>query len=85
MFGVAVSQDMLRDGRVKYGDPIYIEGFGTRIVNDCMNKRYTNRIDLLVFTQQEEHVIGVRKNVKVWRIDYEQEGKILKAPRVRRH
>ena len=66
-FGVAVSQDMLADGRVKYGDVLYIEGVGYRVVNDCMNKRHTNRIDVLVFTYAEEKRIGTRK-VGVWRI-----------------
>jgi 3D (Asp-Asp-Asp) domain-containing protein len=85
MFGVAVSQDMLRDGRVKYGDILIVEGMKqARVVNDCMNKRYTNRIDILVFTHNEEKKIGVRKGIKIWRIDYEQEGKTIKAPRIRR-
>jgi 3D (Asp-Asp-Asp) domain-containing protein len=79
--GVAVSQDMLRDGRVHYGDIILIEGYGMRVVNDCMNKRHKNRIDILVFTHREEQRIGTRPNVKVWRIDYGTEGKASNQPR----
>ncbi len=75
-----MSQDMLHDGRVKYGDILYIEGYGARVVNDCMNKRHKNKVDLLVFTTKEEHAIGIRHNVKVWRLRYEQEGKVNKAP-----
>ncbi len=83
-YGVAVSQDMLKDGRVKYGDTIYIEGYGARVVNDCMNKRYTNRVDLLVFTHAEEKRIGTRQNVKVWRIDYATKRKASKGTEDRR-
>lgn len=60
-FGVAVSQDMLADGRVKYGDVLYIPGYGLRVVNDCMNARHRNRVDLLVFTYDEEKIIGERR------------------------
>lgn len=66
--GVAVSQDMLADGRVKYGDVLYIDGVGYRVVNDCMNKRHVNRIDVLVFTHAEERRIGTRSGITVWRI-----------------
>jgi len=62
--GVAVSQDLLKSGRVRYGDVLYIDGFGFRVVNDCMNARITNAVDLLVFTKAEEKAVGVqRRNV----------------------
>lgn len=60
-FGVAVSQDMLADGRVHYGDVLYIPGYGLRVVNDCMNARHRDRIDLLVFSYDEEKMIGTRQ------------------------
>lgn len=60
-FGVAVSQDLLKSGRVHYGDVLYISGFGQRVVNDCMNPRHKNSIDLLVFTRAEEKAVGVRR------------------------
>lgn len=66
-FGVAVSQDMLKDGRVKYGDILYIPGFGYRVVNDCMNARHKNAVDLLVFTHREEKKVGVR-HLNVYKI-----------------
>lgn len=59
-FGVAVSQDLLKSGRVHYGDVLYIPGYGHRVVNDCMNPRHKNSIDLLVFTRAEEKAVGVR-------------------------
>lgn len=66
-FGIAVSQDMLRDGRVKYGDILYIPDFGYRVVNDCMNARHKNAVDLLVFTHREEKAVGVRR-INVYRV-----------------
>lgn len=75
--GVAVSQDMLRDGRVKYGDILYVQGFGYRVVNDCMGLYkhengvmvpITNSIDLLVFTDAAERHVGTRF-LKVYKLE----------------
>jgi 3D (Asp-Asp-Asp) domain-containing protein len=66
-FGAAVSQDMLKDGRVKYGDVLYIPTLGYRVVNDCMNARHKNAVDLLVFTHKEEKAVGVR-HIRVYKI-----------------
>lgn len=50
----ALSRDLLErwGGEFAYGDTIYLEGVGkfsgAWIVKDTMNKRWTNRIDLLV-------------------------------------
>jgi 3D (Asp-Asp-Asp) domain-containing protein len=60
-FGVAVSQDLLKSGKVHYGDVLYVPGYGNRIVNDTMNPRHTNAIDLLVLTREEEKAVGTRK------------------------
>jgi 3D (Asp-Asp-Asp) domain-containing protein len=83
--GVAVSQDLLRDGRLKYGDIIFIEGFGFKVVNDCMNPRLKNAVDIWVATKQEEHRVGVR-NLKVWKVTWQiKEGSAgTKAPRTGR-
>jgi 3D (Asp-Asp-Asp) domain-containing protein len=59
-FGCAVSQDLLRDGLVNYGDVLYVPGYGYRVVNDTMNARHTKHVDLLVFTHKEEKAVGVR-------------------------
>jgi 3D (Asp-Asp-Asp) domain-containing protein len=67
MYGVAVSQDFLKSGKIHYGDVLYIPGFGFRIANDCMHKRKRNSIDLLVFTKREEIQIGTR-HLKVYKI-----------------
>ena len=58
---VAVSRDL----RGWLGKRVYIEGFGVRLVNDLMNARYTNAIDVLVADVPTAKRIGVRKNVLV--------------------
>lgn len=65
--GVAVSQDMLKSGVVKYGDVLYIEGIGFKVVNDVMNARHKNHLDIWVETYEQEKAIGVRKLV-VYRV-----------------
>lgn len=64
-FGVAVSQDYLKSGEVHYGDILYIEGYGFKVVNDTMNIRHTKAVDMLVFTRNEEKAVGFRR-LKVW-------------------
>jgi len=65
--GVAVSQDFLDSGVLHYGDCLYIDGVGFRLVNDCLNRRYTKSVDVFVYTQKEERAFGVR-HLKVWLI-----------------
>lgn len=66
-FGCAVSQDLLKDGLVAYGDVLYVPGYGFRIVNDTMNARHKKHVDLLVFTHNEEKAVGVR-HLKVFKV-----------------
>jgi 3D (Asp-Asp-Asp) domain-containing protein len=65
--GVAVSQDMHKrfGGFLDYGDVIYIEGIGFKVVNDLMNPRHKKCIDIWVKSIKEEKIIGVQR-VKVW-------------------
>lgn len=60
-YGVAVSRDMLLGRRICYGDIVYIPEFGYKVVNDTMNKRHKNHIDIFVNTFAQEREIGVRK------------------------
>lgn len=67
--GVAVSQDLLLSGRVKYGDWLYLEGIGLKRVNDTMNARHKNRVDVWVNTYKEEKEFEARYKqhpIKVW-------------------
>lgn len=59
-YGCAVSQDLLKD-KIAYGDVLFIPGFGLRVVNDTMNVRHKNSVDLWVATKAEEKAVGVRK------------------------
>lgn len=74
--GVAVSQDLLKSKRIKYGDWLYIEGVGLKRVNDTMHVRFKNHIDVWVKTYDEEkkfHQKFKGKPVKVWIISFTQE------------
>lgn len=52
---VAVSPDLLKrfGGKYRYGDKIYVkyptQYKGVWTINDCMNKRYKNKIDFLIW------------------------------------
>lgn len=59
-FGVAVSQDLLQNGSVHYGDILFVTGYGYRVVNDTMAIKNHKAVDLMVFTKEEEKAIGVR-------------------------
>lgn len=60
MYGAAASQDLLKSGKLHYGDVIYVPHFGWRVINDCMNSRHKNAIDLLVFSRAQEKQVGTR-------------------------
>lgn len=64
-FGIAASQDLLKSGEVHYGDIVIVEGYGARVVNDCMGPRANHAFDLMVFTHAEEKKVGVR-HLKVY-------------------
>ncbi len=63
--GVAISQDFLDSGIVHFGDCLYIDGVGFRIVNDCMHRRHKRCVDVFVYTYAEEKKFGTR-HLKVW-------------------
>jgi 3D (Asp-Asp-Asp) domain-containing protein len=70
--GIAVSQDLLDSGEVHYGDAVFVEGYGYRLVNDTMARRLTRSCDLFVYTKAEEKKVGVR-HLKVWLVGRPQE------------
>lgn len=74
--GVALSRDLLErwGGPVKYGDTVFIEGFGMKVVNDCMNRKHKQHVDIWVKTYREEKAIGWQKR-KVWMIKTRTSGK----------
>lgn len=52
--GVAISQDLLKSGKVKYGDWLYIPGIGLKRAKDCMHHRHKNSVDVWVGSLKEE-------------------------------
>ena len=69
--GLAVSQDLLvkNGGPLSFGDVVFVEGAGIKIVNDVMNKRHKHRIDIWVKTYDEEKDFDERikaSKLQVW-------------------
>ena len=60
MGGIAVSQDLLKSGKLHYHDTVYVQGFGYYQVNDTMNVRIHDAIDIWVETKAEERLVGVQ-------------------------
>jgi 3D (Asp-Asp-Asp) domain-containing protein len=65
--GVAVSQDLLKSGVLRFGDYVYIEKYGLKRVNDTMNARHRMSIDIFVKEKIDEKRIGVR-HLKLWKV-----------------
>lgn len=69
---VAVSRDLLKNGKVKYGDRIKLECkdknlSGIYYVHDTMHPRWEKRIDILA--HQDNRTYGMQKNVKIEYLD----------------
>ncbi len=58
---VAVSRDLLKSGW-KLGDKLFIEGMGVFSIEDTMNARWKNRIDVAVAGKKDAYKIGLIKN-----------------------
>lgn len=74
--GVAVSQDLLKNKTVKYGDWLYIQGVGLKRVNDTMHERHKNHIDVWLPTLEAEKKFHQRfkgKRVRVYKISFTEE------------
>jgi len=76
--GVALSRDLLRrwGGPVEYGDYIYIEGYGIKVVNDCMADYWCLQYAII---KDKNHCIKkkyIRKHVDIWVETYAEEKQI---------
>ena len=61
---VAVSRDLFASLK---GKSIYIEGYGTYIVEDTMHSKYKKKVDLFVKTKKEAfNKIGHQKGIKIY-------------------
>jgi len=75
MDGVAISRDLHKKwgGPLKFGDVLYIEGVGIKIVNDVMHAKHMNHLDVFVWTQEEEAYYWKKfgkRTVKVWKVKF---------------
>ncbi|QGY39732.1 hypothetical protein GM415_06235 [Pseudodesulfovibrio cashew] len=59
---IAVSRDLFDQGWV-FGRKVRIEGLGIFEINDLMNKRYTQRIDIFMWDEDQARQFG-KKNIK---------------------
>lgn len=69
---VAVSRDLLKNGKVKYGGRVKLKCkdkslSGTYYVHDTMNPRWTKRIDILA--HQDIRTTGKQENVEIEYLD----------------
>ena len=55
---IAVSRDLFKHLKHR---KVYIEGLGIFTIEDTMNERYSNRVDLLVSSKSEAKKIGIGK------------------------
>ena len=71
--GVAVSQDLLKSKKLKYGDWLYIEEVGLKRINDTMHPRFTNHVDVWLSTLAEEKKFHARykgRKLKIWKVSF---------------
>jgi len=60
--GIAISQDMLKKNKLRFGDRVYIPEFEQIfIVNDTMNKRHGASVDIFIYDLQQAKDFGKHK------------------------
>jgi len=57
---IAVSRDLFKDGWI-FGLKVYIYGIGIFEINDLMNKKHKNRIDIFMWKKERAKKFGVKK------------------------
>lgn len=85
--GIAVSQDLLKSGHVRYGDLIYVEDVGFKFVNDTMHIRHKEHIDVWVSSYKEEQEFHRKfkgRKLKVWIVKHEGKSQLRFRKDVRR-
>lgn len=75
-----MSRDLLKrwGGPINYGDILYIEDIGFKVVNDCMHERHKNHLDVWVGSlkkEQDFHKKFKGKKLKVWIVRRDNETK----------
>jgi len=63
----ATSRDLKKKYKLEYGDLVVIPMLNMCLeIQDIMNKRYTDRIDIFSFSKQEAIKFGVKKQIGVF-------------------
>ena len=60
--GIAVSRDLFKRGW-SFGKKIYIEGYGVYEINDLMNERFKNHIDIFMWDTKKAKKFGKKELV----------------------
>jgi 3D (Asp-Asp-Asp) domain-containing protein len=59
---VALSRDIEEEFGFKFGDTVVIEGYGSFAFEDRMNKRWTRRVDILMYSREAAGKFGVQSS-----------------------
>jgi len=63
---VAVSRDLMREHGLRFGQRIFIAGYGVYEVRDVMNPRWERRVDLWCPDLKAAKLHGVNEAVMIW-------------------
>lgn len=62
---IALSRDIEKKYGFKFGDDVFLLGLGRFIFEDRMNKRWTNRVDILMFSEKKAKSFGLQSSFLV--------------------
>jgi len=78
---VALSRDLEKDFGFTFGDMVVLEGIGSFIFEDRMNKRWKRRVDILMSSREDAKKFGRKKSYLVVHSDaIESPGKDIRHP-----
>jgi 3D (Asp-Asp-Asp) domain-containing protein len=58
---IGISRDLKQRYKIKWGTKLHIKGFGVRIVEDLMNRRIKNSVDIWYPTKNQCRIFGKKK------------------------
>jgi 3D (Asp-Asp-Asp) domain-containing protein len=59
---IALSRDLEEKYNFVFGDEVYLLGLGKFVFEDRMNKRWKNRVDILMFSEKRAREFGVQSS-----------------------
>lgn len=60
---IAVSHDLKARYNLKFGSKVILKGYGVFTVTDLMNRRFSNRVDIISLVPQWSKAFGIRQAV----------------------